>query len=369
MSRSSLSIHAAVLALAFLAPPAAAQSGAFVVRLGTDTVNVERYTRTARSLEGDLLTRLPRTRLIHYVATLGADGQVTRFEATWRSGEAGGPVLQQARMEFGDSVRVTTTRGDTTRTQALAARPGALPLLGYSFPLYELAVRRLVASKKDSAVVDFVSPGAPRPTQVAIHRIARDSVTIDYFGAPFMARIDGKGTILAAPDDLSSLVGRAIDTRGSRATGTILGAVAGALIGREIQRSRSTRRCRLPTRSVSPFGPVAGRPDPSPGSGRFFIPPHPQDGRGPSRGKIGTVYIFRTAPEVLSHGLGKNIYCPYFSRAPSGPRRSSVPRRAAGPRSAPRRGCPSPRPRPLGPRVRRPRTGTGAAARVRCRPG
>lgn len=35
-----------------------------------------------------------------------------------------------------------------------------------------------------------------------------------------------------------ALVGRAIDTRGERATGTILGAAAGALIGRKIDRSR-----------------------------------------------------------------------------------------------------------------------------------
>ena len=41
-----------------------------------------------------------------------------------------------------------------------------------------------------------------------------------------------------------ALVGRAVDTRGERATGTILGAAAGALLGREVQRSRSTYRCR-----------------------------------------------------------------------------------------------------------------------------
>lgn len=39
-----------------------------------------------------------------------------------------------------------------------------------------------------------------------------------------------------------ALIGRAIDTRGERATGTILGAAAGALIGRNIHRSRI--RCR-----------------------------------------------------------------------------------------------------------------------------
>lgn len=35
-----------------------------------------------------------------------------------------------------------------------------------------------------------------------------------------------------------ALIGRAIDTKGERATGTIVGAAAGALIGRKIDRSR-----------------------------------------------------------------------------------------------------------------------------------
>ena len=41
-----------------------------------------------------------------------------------------------------------------------------------------------------------------------------------------------------------ALIGRAIDTRGERATGTIIGAAAGALIGREVQRGRQKARCR-----------------------------------------------------------------------------------------------------------------------------
>ncbi|MCL6699665.1 glycine zipper 2TM domain-containing protein [Sphingomonas sp. NSE70-1] len=35
-----------------------------------------------------------------------------------------------------------------------------------------------------------------------------------------------------------ALIGRAIDTKGERATGTIIGAAAGALVGRKIDRSR-----------------------------------------------------------------------------------------------------------------------------------
>jgi len=41
-----------------------------------------------------------------------------------------------------------------------------------------------------------------------------------------------------------ALVGRAIDTRGERATGTIIGAAAGALLGRHIQKKREEARCR-----------------------------------------------------------------------------------------------------------------------------
>ena len=46
---------------------------------------------------------------------------------------------------------------------------------------------------------------------------------------PQMARVGGGG---------GALVGHAIDTTGARATGTIMGAAAGALIGRKIDRSR-----------------------------------------------------------------------------------------------------------------------------------
>lgn len=52
------------------------------------------------------------------------------------------------------------------------------------------------------------------------------------------------GTVgLVAGGAAGALAGRAIDTKGERATGTILGAAAGALIGRHVDRSRRVR-CR-----------------------------------------------------------------------------------------------------------------------------
>ena len=61
------------LAIIALAIPAAlpAQTGEFVVRLGRDTLAVERYTRTADRLEGEQVVRSPRTVHRLYTATFG----------------------------------------------------------------------------------------------------------------------------------------------------------------------------------------------------------------------------------------------------------------------------------------------------------
>jgi len=59
-------------------------------------------------------------------------------------------------------------------------------------------------------------------------------------GRYYCRKSDGTvGLIVGA--GAGALLGRAIDTRGDRAAGTIIGAGAGALIGREIDRDR---RCR-----------------------------------------------------------------------------------------------------------------------------
>ena len=59
-------------------------------------------------------------------------------------------------------------------------------------------------------------------------------------GRTYCRKSDGTvGLIVGA--GAGALLGRAVDTRGERATGTILGAAAGALIGKSLA---SKRRCR-----------------------------------------------------------------------------------------------------------------------------
>ena len=65
----------------------------------------------------------------------------------------------------------------------------------------------------------------------------------DRDGRMHCRRPDGTtGLIVGAA--AGALVGRSIDTHGERTTGTVAGAVAGALVGRGVERSSNRNRCR-----------------------------------------------------------------------------------------------------------------------------
>src|SRR5439155_1104440 len=110
-----------LIAVGALSPAAlAAQSGAFVVRLGNDTVAVEQYTLTAARLQGEQVIRTPRTQHRIYTATLGPDGAVQRFELATHNVSDPKPTERKATIEFrGDSAIATTDQGDSLVTRRI----------------------------------------------------------------------------------------------------------------------------------------------------------------------------------------------------------------------------------------------------------
>jgi hypothetical protein len=200
---------ALALSLSACAPPAgqraassaitAPETGAFIVRLGTDTVAVERFTRTADRLEGDIIVRTPNTRIGHYVVTLGPGGQPTRAEYTLRRPD-GSPVANAPRfatLTFGPDTVVSVVMRDTATTRRIAAR-NAFPSVPTSFAMVELGLRSLVASGRDSAAIVTVGFGAPSPSVFPTRIIRPDSARIIWFGGlPQYVRLDREGRILA----------------------------------------------------------------------------------------------------------------------------------------------------------------------------
>src|SRR2546430_16453149 len=103
----------------------AAQSGQFLVRLGTDTLAIEQYTRTPDRLQGEQVLRSPRTVHRLYSATFGPGGAIAHFElVTHNVSGAPGPAETKATAEFSrDSAVVTQPRRDPLVTPRGEGRP------------------------------------------------------------------------------------------------------------------------------------------------------------------------------------------------------------------------------------------------------
>ena len=179
----------------------APKSGAFIVRLGSDTVAVEQFVKSADKLEGDVVLRSPTTRVIHYVAHLDAAGGVTKLETETRPGTAwptSTPTQAAVLTLSGDSAFLEQRRGDSTTTARIAARSGTVPYVGNSYALYELALRRAVAAR-DSVQLSLISVGARSPSLFGARKVGRDTVYLTTPNGVIQARIDRKsGEILGS---------------------------------------------------------------------------------------------------------------------------------------------------------------------------
>jgi len=177
----------------------AAQSGQFIVRLGTDTLAIEQYTRTTDRLQGEQVLRSPRTVHRLYTATFGPGGAIARFElVTHNVSGAPGPAETKATAEFtGDSAVVTVPRRDSTVTLRVKAGPGAVPFVGQGFGLIEEVARRAKASGNTRYTTTMLPLGDTEPLEVTVTARGPDSLTL-VLGAigPLRARVDGQGALL-----------------------------------------------------------------------------------------------------------------------------------------------------------------------------
>src|SRR3989442_9161587 len=141
-----------MLALLLTLSVAVQDSGAFVVRLGTDTVALEQYTRTATQLRGEYVVRTPRSLHRFYTADPTPDGTFRRWElVTHNIGGGPGPMETKASVDFsGDTAVMVSPQGDGTVTSKFAVPRGTFPFLIYGYGLLEHMGRWARATGKDS---------------------------------------------------------------------------------------------------------------------------------------------------------------------------------------------------------------------------
>jgi len=197
--------------LAFIATaPLGAQtpvSGGFVSTLGVDTAAVERYTRTRDKLEGDILLRYPRVRVVHYVADLGGGRFKGMSLVTRRVGAdpASPPTFSMVTLMGDTSATVEVQRlgkPDTANTGRRSYRAGriapAVPSEPPSFGVYEQMLAFSPPTNADSVIVTTVSGSAGPNSTISMTRHGKDSV---YFNSSFFpgwierASVDASGRI------------------------------------------------------------------------------------------------------------------------------------------------------------------------------
>src|SRR6476659_10138641 len=162
-SMYSASRFASLLLLA--ASPLAAQStvsGAFITRLGTDTVAIERYTRSGDKLSGDILMRNPRARVLHYVADIGSNGQIKAMTVNARQigADTASPPAMSLTTLFADTVATIdlARRGvtDTAGTGKKIYHGRAMPQVQFAPASYAVYEQILAAAKLGTDSVGYM---------------------------------------------------------------------------------------------------------------------------------------------------------------------------------------------------------------------
>src|SRR2546427_4814330 len=144
-----------MLALVLMLSFAVQDSGAFVVRLGNDTLSLEQYTRTATQLRGEYVIRTPRSLHRIYTLDLNPDGTVRRLQlVTHNIGGGPGPMETKNSADFsGDTVIMVSPRGDSSVTTKLAVPRGTFPFQLHVYGVLEQITRWARAQGKDSVRV------------------------------------------------------------------------------------------------------------------------------------------------------------------------------------------------------------------------
>ena len=180
-----------------VAPEASdAPEAAFVTRLGSDTLAVERFARTPTGMTATVALRAPRTTLTTYDLVLGPDGDLVRYEAVTRQPLTDEVLRREIAEPSGDSLRVTqrpTDEPETVRMVALTER--ALPFIDMVHWPFEIMVERAVEAGGPLDQPLFTSRGL-----VAFTSDVEDDGTVTVrhpFRGPMTVEADARGRLVS----------------------------------------------------------------------------------------------------------------------------------------------------------------------------
>ncbi len=193
-----------MLFLVLLSPPTvvgaarAADSGSFVVTLGSDTTSVERYERTATRVDVQQVGRAPRVLRRHFTYEF-EKGAFTGLRMVVTPPGSETPTQTIDATVGPDSLRMKVQSGKApVQNVNVAWAPGTVVIASSSpWTGYEGQIMKLVQSKKDSLRSPLYFLGAGSLNSLLVSKLGRDSVMITNDHADeYHVRIDKTGRIL-----------------------------------------------------------------------------------------------------------------------------------------------------------------------------
>lgn len=201
-----------IAALALVSPIGVnAQTRVFLVKLGRDTVGIERVVRTGTRIEGVIVRHIPSTSMLKYSIVLGKDGHVVSYEqGNYRADGTAAPANAQTgaaavglKMSFaGDSViREVSVNGQPVVRRTTVPK-GTLPAIGGSWLAAEMQVA--AARKEGRANVIGFAASANAATSPDIRILTPDSAEIVTQGYRVGVKMDKGGRLVHGDGSLTT---------------------------------------------------------------------------------------------------------------------------------------------------------------------
>jgi hypothetical protein len=192
-----LIVAAACGTTATVGSPSPEASTSYVIRRGTDTIAVERYTRAGPRVESAIIQREPSTFVGNSNIVIGANGLASswRYETRLASGARPNNGATVTWTLTADSSFSVVTRDTGVAVNRRIAGGFAIPSLANSMLTQNLALAYARMQNRDSVDVPTMGTSGTNRGTIPIRFITRDSVRVWYFGAPMYAKLDADGQI------------------------------------------------------------------------------------------------------------------------------------------------------------------------------
>lgn len=171
------------------------ETAAFVVTIGSDTLAVEKFTRTPDHITGEMVSRSPRTVTRRYSASLNPDGSVQRLEMTSAQPGTQMPAVVATSQFTADSVFTRVQRGDSVYTFRVAAAH-AFPMVNFSHVFYEQAMMHARGLRADSVGLMLAPVGANQVFAMTVHTEGADSMRLSNLAGVQHVATDARGRLM-----------------------------------------------------------------------------------------------------------------------------------------------------------------------------